>query len=64
MRNPQRFTGEQALQAHEDGDPITVNYAMAVEIAEQHGATAEEMEEGIGQSKSYDAWDVLAWLGY
>ena len=66
-----RFTSEEAYEAHEEGDPLLITRKTALAIVTEHGATAEGIAEFRAQvaiideqHDRFDAWDVLAWLGY
>ncbi|MGD0968657.1 MAG: hypothetical protein ABR949_10250 [Candidatus Aquilonibacter sp.] len=67
-----RFDAEAALEAHESGEPIKVDQKAAARILREHGFTLGEFQLDIHRgdhasvpaSYRYDAWTILAWLGY
>jgi hypothetical protein len=65
-----RFSADQALEAHEEGEPILISRKFAYEMLKDHGALAEGLADFRAQVATcdehdrFDAWEVLAWLGY
>ena len=62
-----RFTSEEAYEAHQYGDPIMVDHDAAAKICRDHDADMGDYvtEQENGQvHPTYDAWDILGWLGY
>lgn len=53
---------------YESAENITISRERALsEITETHGVPSDELAdffEACGDSETYDAQDVLAWLGY
>jgi hypothetical protein len=63
-----RFSADQALEAHEEGEPIMVPTAWVTKVCADHGTTSTDffLETGAQwpTANGYDAWTVLEWLGY
>lgn len=49
---------------YESAEGQEISRARAEVEARRHGASVEEMLADLGDSETYDAQAVLAWLGY
>ena len=61
------FTSEEAYEASQEGDPIIITAKRArrlIEVDHQSPYTWEDFVAQRGAAEKYDAWTVLAWLGY
>jgi hypothetical protein len=62
---PTRFTADDARDASEAGEPIMIDCFVAYNfVVEDHGLDWDDFKDEIGDFTTYDAWTVLAWLGY
>jgi hypothetical protein len=63
-----KFTAEDALQAHEDGEPIMLDWQAVHRMIRAHGQEPADFytEQPCWPQTAFeqDAWSVLAWLGY
>lgn len=49
---------------YESAEGIEISKARAMRECERHGADAAEMLAELGDCETYDAQEILAWLGY
>lgn len=57
-------TANEVYEAHEAGEPIEVSKHEATIELRKHGFTFAEFAAECGDKATYDAWEVLEWLGY
>ena len=66
-----KFTAQQALDASEAGDPILLTERDVARLLRAHNATspwpklsAHDLLPDPDADGRWDAWAILAWLGY
>lgn len=63
-----RFSAEQAQEASEAGEPIWLDDSAADSLLREHGfdlyGAADEHDFPAQYPNGWDAWMILAWLGY
>lgn len=67
MNYADRFSVVEAQQASQNNDPIMMTERATYRLCRQHGMCISNYinEQRNGHpSSTYDAWDVLSWLGY
>jgi hypothetical protein len=64
MTRLSKFSAEEALEAHEDGEPIMITHMWVERDVRRHGSDLGALYDDLGNHATYDAWVVLAWLGY
>ena len=49
----------------ESAEGVTITKARAIQELKKHGVlNVQEFFDDEGERDTYDAWDVLSWLGY